>query len=291
MNNIIISGFSDEIDKCFDTQLKTVTNLGMEYICLRSADGKGIAEYTLKDFKASLMPQLEKYNVKVSSLGSPIGKIKIDDEEGFQKQLAQLDTLCRIAKEVNCRYIRVFSFYIPEGDDFSKYSSEVIRKLSIFVEIAKKYEITLIHENEKDIYGDLKERCLEILKAINSPYFKAAFDFANFVQCGEDTKVCYELLKDFVAYIHIKDAVSSDNDNVPCGTGEGKIEEILRQAIKENGYEGFLTLEPHLVIFDSLKDLEIKDTSEIIKEAKAKDGADGYRIQYEALTNILNNIK
>ena len=291
MNNIIISGFSDEIDKCFDTQLKTVTNLGMEYICLRSADGKGIAEYTLEDFKASLMPQLEKYNVKVSSLGSPIGKIKIDDEEGFQKQLAQLDTLCRIAKEVNCRYIRVFSFYIPEGDDFSKYSSEVIRKLSIFVEIAKKYEITLIHENEKDIYGDLKERCLEILKAINSPYFKAAFDFANFVQCGEDTKVCYELLKDFVAYIHIKDAVSSDNDNVPCGTGEGKIEEILRQAIKEDGYEGFLTLEPHLVIFDSLKDLEIKDTSEIIKEAKAKDGADGYRIQYEALTNILNNIK
>lgn len=290
MNNIIISGFSDEIDKCFDTQLKTATNLGMEYICLRSADGKGIAEYTLEEFKSSLMPQLEKYNVKVSSLGSPIGKIKIDDEEGFQKQLDQLDTLCKIAKEVNCRYIRVFSFYIPEGDDFSKYSSEVIRKLSKFVEIAKQYEITLIHENEKDIYGDLKERCLEILKAIDSPYFRAAFDFANFVQCGEDTKVCYELLKDFIAYIHIKDAVSSDNDNVPCGTGEGKIEEILRQAIKEDGYEGFLTLEPHLVIFDSLKDLEIKDTSEIIKEAKAKDGADGYRIQYEALTNILNNI-
>lgn len=290
MNKIIISGFSDEIDKCFDTQLKTATTLGMDHICLRSADGKGIAEYTLEEFKSSLMPQLSKYGVKVSSLGSPIGKVKIDDEEGFEKQLAQLHTLCQIAKEVNCKYIRVFSFYIPEGDDFTKYTSEVIRKLTQFVDIAAKYEIVLIHENEKDIYGDLKERCLEILSTINSPYFKAAFDFANFVQCGEDTKVCYDLLKDFVAYIHIKDAVSSDNDNVPCGTGEGKIAEILRQAIVEDGYEGFLTLEPHLVIFDSLKDLEIKDTSEIIKEAKAKDGADGYRIQYEALTNILNNI-
>lgn len=290
MNKIIISGFSDEIDKCFDIQLKTATTLGMDHICLRSADGKGIAEYTLEEFKSALMPQLDKYNVKVSSLGSPIGKVKIDDEEGFEKQLEQLHTLCQIAKEVNCKYIRVFSFYIPEGDDFTKYTSEVIRKLTQFVDIAAKYEIVLIHENEKDIYGDLKERCLEILSTINSPYFKAAFDFANFVQCGEDTKVCYDLLKDFVAYIHIKDAVSSDNDNVPCGTGEGKIAEILRQAIKEDGYEGFLTLEPHLVIFDSLKDLEIKDTSEIIKEAKAKDGADGYRIQYEALTNILNNI-
>ena len=290
MNKIIISGFSEEIDKCFDTQLKTATTLGMDHICLRSADGKGIAEYTLEEFKSSLMPQLSKYGVKVSSLGSPIVKVKIDDEEGFEKQLAQLHTLCQIAKEVNCKYIRVFSFYIPEGDDFTKYTSEVIRKLTQFVDIAAKYEIVLIHENEKDIYGDLKERCLEILSTINSPYFKAAFDFANFVQCGEDTKVCYDLLKDFVAYIHIKDAVSSDNDNVPCGTGEGKIAEILRQAIVEDGYEGFLTLEPHLVIFDSLKDLEIKDTSEIIKEAKAKDGADGYRIQYEALTNILHNI-
>ncbi|WP_040195005.1 sugar phosphate isomerase/epimerase family protein [Clostridium culturomicium] len=290
MNKIIISGFSDEIDKCFDTQLKTATTLGMDHICLRSADGKGIAEYTLEEFKSSLMPQLDKYNVKVSSLGSPIGKVKIDDEEGFKKQLEQLHTLCQIAKEVNCKYIRVFSFYIPEGDDFTKYTSEVIRKLTQFVDIAAQYEIVLIHENEKDIYGDIKERCLEILSTINSPYFKAAFDFANFVQCGEDTKACYDLLKDFVAYIHIKDAVSSDNDNVPCGTGEGKIAEILRQAIKEDDYEGFLTLEPHLVIFDSLKDLEIKDTSEIIKEAKAKDGADGYRIQYEALTNILNNI-
>lgn len=290
MNKIIISGFSDEIDKCFDTQLKTATTLGMDHICLRSADGKGIAEYTLEEFKSALMPQLSKYDVKVSSLGSPIGKVKIDDEEGFEKQLTQLHTLCQIAKEVNCKYIRVFSFYIPEGDDFTKYTSEVIRKLTQFVDIAAKYEIVLIHENEKDIYGDIKERCLEILTEVNSPYFKAAFDFANFVQCGEDTKVCYDLLKDFVAYIHIKDAVSSDNDNVPCGTGEGKIAEILRQAIVEDGYEGFLTLEPHLVIFDSLKDLEIKDTSEIIKEAKAKDGADGYRIQYEALTNILNNI-
>lgn len=286
----MISGFSDEIDACFDTQLKTVTNLGMDHICLRSADGKGIGDYTLDEFKEKLIPQLSKYDVKVSSLGSPIGKVKIDDEEGFEKQLTQLHTLCQIANEVNCKYIRVFSFYIPEGDDFSKYTDKVIEKLNKLTNIAKEYNIILIHENEKEIYGDIKERCVEILKAINSPNFKAAFDFANFVQCGEDTSECYELLKDYVAYIHIKDAVSSDNDNVPCGTGEGKIPELLRQAIVEDGYEGFLTLEPHLVIFDSLKDLETKDTSEIIKEAKAKDGADGYRIQYEALTNILNNL-
>lgn len=290
MKNIIISGFSDEIDSSLDTQLKTVTELGMEYICLRAADGKGIGDYSLEEFREKLVPQLDKYNVKVSSLGSPIGKVKIDDKEGFEKQVEQLKELCKIANDLHCKYIRMFSFYIPEGDDFSKYTEEVINKLKIFVDIAREYNVVLIHENEKDIYGDTKERCEEILKTINSPHFRAAFDFANFVQCGEDTEKCYELLKEYIAYIHIKDAVYADNDNVVCGTGDGKIPDILKKAIKVDGYEGFLTLEPHLVIFDTLKDLEIKDTTEIIKEAKAKDGADGYGIQYRALSDILKNI-
>ena len=83
-------------------------------------------------------------------------------------------------------------------------------------------------------------------------HFKAIFDFANFVQCGEDTQECYDLLKDEIVYIHIKDAVSTDSQNVVCGTGEGKIPEILAQAI-DSGYKGFLTLEPHLVLIRLFK--------------------------------------
>lgn len=128
------------------------------------------------------------------------------------------------------------------------------------------------------------------MDSIQDPCFKSAFDFANFVQCGEDTAECWELLKDTVAYIHIKDAVSTDKENVVAGTGEGKIKEILDQAINQDGYEGFLTLEPHLVLFDALASLETTAAENIIKENKAKDGAEGYTMQYNALCGILEQI-
>ncbi len=284
-----ISGFSDEISATFVTQLQVVKQLGMEYISLRTADKKNIADFTVEEVKEQLIPLLNEYGIKVSSLGSPIGKIKIDDEEAFEKQLVQLDTLCQICHVLDCKYIRMFSFYYPEHTDPSPLAPQVIEKLKKFASIAEKYDVILIHENEKDVYGDIAKRCLEILEGVNSNHFKAVFDFANFVQCQENTMDCYNLLKDYIVYIHIKDAVSNDKENVLCGTGEGQIKEILKDVI-QHGYQGFLTLEPHLVLFDALASLEITDAKEVIKVNKYKDGADGYKAQYEALQEILKEI-
>lgn len=291
MEHILISGFADEISPDFDEQLRVVTSLGMEYISLRTADGKGIADYTAEEVEEKLLPRLREANVKVSSLGSPIGKINVDDEEAFEKQLVQMEELCKICKVLDCKYIRMFSFFIPEGKNADDYKEIVIEKLKKFDAIAAKYSVVMIHENEKDIYGDIKERCKIILDALGSPHFKSVFDFANFVQCGEDTMECWELLRDHVAYIHIKDAVTTDKENVLCGTGEGMIAEILKRAIKEEGYQGFLTLEPHLVLFDALQSLETENAENIIKENKAKDGAEGYSMQYHALIDILDSIE
>lgn len=289
-DNILISGFADEISSDFDAQLKTVTELGMNYISLRSADQKGIADYSPEEVREKLLPRLTAAGVKVSSIGSPIGKVGIEDEDGFTKQLAQLDTLCQICKLLDCRYIRIFSFFMPEGKDPQDYRETVLAKLRKFIEVAKKYDVILIHENEKEIYGDIGSRCLDLMESLNEPCLRSAFDFANFVQCGEDTEKCWELLHRYVAYIHIKDAVSTDKENVVCGTGEGKIKELLTRAIREEGYEGFLTLEPHLVLFDSLASLETTAAENIIKTNKAKDGADGYAMQYRALCEILATI-
>ena len=287
--DLMISGFSDEISSDFDTQLEVVSNLGMHYISLRGIDGKNIGDFTVDEIKESVLPRLQKWDIGVSSIGSPIGKVFINDEEGFEKQKVMLETLCQISNLLDCKYIRIFSFYIPKGEDADQYKDDVISKIKAFADIAEKHDVILLHENEKDIYGDIARRCHEILKAVASPSFKAIFDFANFVQCGEDTQECYDLLKDEIVYIHIKDAVSTDSQNVVCGTGEGKIPEILAQAI-DSGYKGFLTLEPHLVLFDSLKDLELEDATEIIKDNKGLDGAGGYKLQYEALVEILKNI-
>ena len=290
MDHIVISGFADEIHPNLDQQLKVVKELGMHYICLRAADGKGIADYTLEEFQQNIQPRLEEAGVKISSLGSPIGKIDIDDQAAYEKQLEQLDTLCRICNSCGCRYIRMFSFWMPKDRNPDDFTEQVIKKLAGFAKVAEKYDVILIHENEKDIYGDIARRCKVILDRLASPHFKAAFDFANFVQCGEDTAECWELLKEHVVYIHIKDAVKSNNENVLCGTGDGQIPQLLKKIIREDGYQGFLTLEPHLVLFDTLQSLETEDASEVISHNKAKDGAEGYAMQYHALMDILNAI-
>lgn len=289
ITNLLISGFSDEISSNLDEQLEVVSQLGMKFISLRGIDGKNIGDFSVNEIEQTVLPRLQRAGIGVSSIGSPIGKVFINDEAGFEKQTQMLEVLCQISNILNCRFIRIFSFYIPKEEDADQFKEEVIHKLTKFSDIAKKYDIILLHENEKDIYGDTAKRCLNILKGISSPHFKAIFDFANFVQCGENTQDCYDMLKDEVMYIHIKDAKTTSNQNVLCGTGDGKIPEILSQFI-ETGYQGFLTLEPHLVQFDSLQDLELEDTLHVIENNKGLDGKSGYKLQYEALINILETI-
>ncbi|MBQ0001055.1 MAG: sugar phosphate isomerase/epimerase [Clostridiales bacterium] len=285
--NILISGFADEICDDFREQLETVTRLGMHHISLRSADKKGIADYTVAEAEEKLIPLMKEYGVKVSSIGSPIGKVGIEDEAGFARQLSQLETMAQLCKVLDCKYIRMFSFFMPEGKDPADYREVVISKLKQFIAIAEKYDVILMHENEKDIYGDIADRCLDLMETLGSPNFVFAFDFANFVQCGEDTIRCWDLLQPYIRYIHVKDAVTGSGENVVCGTGDGNIALLLDRAINKEGYKGFLTLEPHLVLFGNLKNLENAEATDIIKMNKASNGAEGYAMQYHALTEIL----
>ena len=270
-----ISGFADEISQDFDQQLKTVTDLGMKYICIRSAEHKGIADYTPEEVRTVLLPKLRAAGVGVSSLGTAIGKVEVDDEEGFAKQLEQLETLCETARLLDCSFIRMFSFLIPKDADADSYTDVVLDKLRQFIRVAEKHDIILLHENEKGIYGDTGARCKLLFDRLACPHFKAAFDFANFVQCEQDTAECWELLHDQIAF---------------C----------------EEGYHGFLTLEPHLAMFDFFapgakggksQKLQFENNpivekmkSEMAEPGRPKDGAEAYATQYHALVEILNPI-
>lgn len=289
-NKIMISGFADEIDNDFEMQLKTVKQLGMTHICLRSAYGKNICDYTLEEVQNLILPLLNIYEIKVSSLGSPIGKIFADNQAGFSETLKSCYHTAKIAQMLDCRFVRIFSFYIPKGTLPDTWRDRVIAQLYQIVDIFSSTGIVAIHENEKDIYGDTALRCKDLMDSIQSPFLKMAFDFANFVQCGEDPEVCYQLLKPYVAYFHIKDAVKNQGINVVCGTGQGKVEHVLRKAILEDGYQGFLTLEPHLVQFEMLQSLELTDAKEIIRENQFETGSLAYEAQYKALVKILNTL-
>lgn len=247
-----ISGFYDEVTSDFNKQMALAKKLGGEYICPRNVDGKNIANYSLEEFQVSILPRMKENDIKFSSIGSPIGKIGINDEEGYEKQKKQLETLIRIAKKADCKYIRVFSFFYGKEDPDSCLD-KVVEKMRGFLEIAKGSGVTLLHENEKKIFGDVPSRVLKLYENLKDDGLQFIFDSSNFVQCDVNVKEAFEQLKDIIVYYHIKDC-SEYKVEVPLGVGLGEYQYIIDE-LKKRNYEGFMTLEPHTWKYAVLKPL------------------------------------
>lgn len=283
MNKFVISGFADEISRDLDIQISVLNKLGISYIEPRFIDAKNVSDYTAEEMKY-VKRRLDRGGIKVSSIGSPIGKLGIDDD--FDGHMKKLENTLELAKILETDYIRVFSFYTPSDVDKEKYRDEVLKRMNKMVSAAKEAGITLLHENEKGIYGDNAERCADILESIGSDALGAVFDPANFVQCGQETyPEAFEKLKNHIRYMHIKDA-KEDGSVVPAGYGSGRVEDIISELARA-GYNGFLSLEPHLTEFDGFSELE-KDG---IKLEKSADGGEkAFTAAHDALKALLNKI-
>jgi sugar phosphate isomerase/epimerase len=278
LENTRITGFADEIHTDIEVQVRLLKELNLEYIEFRSGNGKNIADYTIEEAKA-VKNYLKENGIKVSALGSPIGKIKITEE--FEPHFETFKRVVELANIFETPYIRMFSFYIPNGEEPSIYREEVFKRLRCFLDYAKLHKVILLHENEKGIYGDTAVRCQELFREFYGGHFKCTFDFANFVQCRQDTLEAFKLLKPYVEYIHIKDALLETGEVVPAGEGDGKVSEILR-LLNLEGYQGYLSLEPHLAEFAGLKSLE-----QNVKKRELTDGEAAYTIAFHALEKVL----
>ena len=248
--NVTISGFYDEISLNLDKQIAVMKELGEHYVCPRNINGKNISEFTLEEFKANVYPILQQNDVHYSSIGSPIGKIDIDDDAGFERQKAQLTELIKIAQLMDCKYIRVFSFFYGKRDPESIFD-KVVARMKEFLAIARDSGVTLMHENEKKIYGDVPSRVLRLYDALHEDGLQLCFDASNYVQCDVDPTEAFDLLVDKVVYYHIKDC-SEYKVEVPLGLGKGNYEHIFSELARRD-YQGFLTLEPHTAKYSHLK--------------------------------------
>lgn len=279
---IELSGFADEINPQLDEQIRVLKKLGMHYVEMRGANGKGLVEYPLDEVE-KIKEQLDENDIHLSSVGSPIGKIPITQD--FEEHFKLFCHTVNIAHVMEVPYIRMFSFFMPEGEDPEKYHDEVFLRVGRMADYAAKHNVILLHENEKEIYGDVADRCRKLMEEFYSDHFKAVFDFANFVQCHQDTKEAYEMLKPYIEYVHVKDAEWESGQVVPAGHGDGNVKEILKM-LKESGYEGFLSLEPHLADFAGFSALENGKS-----EKKEKlTGEESFTLAHESLVKILGEI-
>ena len=259
MNNIKIYAFADEASPIIDKQITALKENGLQGLEIRNVDNVNISEISNAKAK-EVKKKLDDAGLTVWSICSPIGKIDIE-KDSFAVHTEKFRRTLEIAEILGAENIRLFSFFIPKGKNPVDYKQEVINRLGTFLDLANGTGITLCHENEKGIYGDIPERCLEIHKAL--PEMPAIFDPANYIQCGADTLKAWEIIKGFVKYLHIKDALPNGSV-VPAGKGIGNLPFILDDFRKNGGK--CVTIEPHLTVFSGLAALEKEGDKSVVGE-------------------------
>lgn len=266
MHQPSIYAFADEAGKDFNSQLAAMLRNGLRGLEIRGVDGENVSVISLEKAR-ELRRQMDDNGLVTWSIGSPIGKVWLNDD--WDAHLDKLRHTLEVADILGAKNLRMFSFYMPKDEDPAAYRNEVIDRLGQMLEVAEGSGAALLHENEKGIYGDIADRCLDIHTQL--PELKGIFDPANFVQCGEDTLRAWEMLKEHIVYLHIKDALP-EGIVAPAGKGVGNVAAIVRDYLARGG--NAMTLEPHLKTFEGLKKLEEAGNTEHIGKYFAYPTAD-----------------
>ena len=238
-----LSGFGDEIDPDPAVQVAVLKALGARHIEVRSAWGTNVVDLA-DDQLSALAALLDREGMAVSAVASPIGKVDVSLDADLE--VDRLGRIIRVAHALGTPNIRVFSFFRAPGVPVESIRDGVLTRMRLLADLAEREGVTLLHENEKDIYGDTPERVLDLVESVGSPALRLAWDNANFVQVGvKPFTDGYARLRPYLDYLQVKDAVAATGVVVPAGQGDGELRETLT-ALRDDGYTGFASLEPHL---------------------------------------------
>ena len=241
-----LSAFADEVVDDFSEQVKYLAGERVGYIEPRFINKANIMDLAADELNEA-KKMIQDHGLKVSAIGSPIGKVRLD--EPFEPHLDKFKHAVELALLFETPYIRMFSYYAPEGENIDDYRDQVMERMAAKVEVLKDVDVTMVHENEANIYGHTAEQCVDIIKTIDSPRLRLVYDPANFVwgeKITDNVKSCWPVMKPYVVHIHIKDwkLGAKDVGSIP-GEGDGQIKELLAE-LAAMDYDGCLTMEPHL---------------------------------------------
>jgi len=241
-----LSAFADEVTEDFLAQVEFLAGEKVGHIEPRFINKKNIMDLTKGELDEA-RTMIRDHGLKVSAIGSPIGKVKLD--EPFEPHLDKFKHAVDLALFFETPYIRMFSYYAPEGKDINDYREQVMERMAAKVEVLADADVTMVHENEAHIYGHTADNCVDLVKTIDSPKLRLVYDPANFVwgeKMTNNVEVCWPVMKPYVVHIHIKDwkLGAADVGSIP-GEGDGQIRELLTELAAIN-YDGCMTMEPHL---------------------------------------------
>ena len=284
---VILTGFADEAanQKTAVQQFAAFAAVGLQYYSIRFIDtGRGIKnvmQLTTSDVQ-KIRHLEDEYGLNVSSIGSPIGKVKLlDVEDGtknrfvpFKKYLEkEVKKACELAHMFETKLIRGFSFYHPRGTKPEKHLAQVVDQLGQIAEVCHRSDLTYGVELEANLVGQNGHILAEIHRQVNHPEMLLIFDAGNIISQGytqDEVFEQYKAMRPAIGWMHVKDYRNPkplkrtkhvDEEMlkhfVPADIGDSSYERILRDFAKvipdlqkrlaRRGIPGvFLDLEPHV---------------------------------------------
>ncbi len=275
---ILLSGFADEAanEKLAVQQYAAFAALGLKYYSIRFVDaGDGVKNVMLlSDPEIQHLVKMQAdYGLKVSSIGSPIGKVKLQDiDDGTSNKFIPFDqylkedvaTACDRAEAFGAKLIRGFAFYHPKGTPADEHIDQVSDQLGQIAEACDKRGLTFGLEVEANLVGQSGDLLKAIAEKVNHPAMLTIFDAANIVTQGltaDETYAQYLAMKPSLGWLHIKDY----HDPSPRGriehVDEASLSNFVPADIGDSGHEAILR--------------DLKDYLPVVHERAVSRGIDG----------------
>ena len=261
------TGFADEAAKDFAGQIRATKELGWRWIESRAIDGVNIHDLSDAAFER-VCEQLSEAGVGVNCFGSTVANwaCHVFNEEEYEATVAVLRRALARMRRLDCRMIRGMSFRAewrrPRFDP--EVESWVFPRLERLVRMCEEAGVLYLHENCNNIAGMSYIHTLRMLEKIPSPALKLVFDTGNpvmnFDRSEGDELVhaqssweYYRNVREFIAYIHIKDGFLrkpnpdgfGDMEFTFPGEGSGDVRLIVTDLLRR-GYDGGFSIEPHM---------------------------------------------
>ena len=238
--SVLLSGFADEAanQKTLDQQFSAFAALGMRYFSIRFVDaGNGVKNVMALDTSEiqTVKEKIAEYGLTVSSLGSPIGKVKLCDvDDGtttpyrpFDQYIAEdVPRACELANEFGCKLIRGFSFYHPKGSSIEEHFAQATDQVGKIADVCGQAGLTYGLEVEANLIGQTGELLAKIHEQINNDALVLIFDGGNLVTMGfsaDEVYEQYEFMKPGLGWLHIKDFLNPQT---------GKTDHVDEDALK-----------------------------------------------------------
>lgn len=253
------TGFADEASADLDRQIEATKALGWENIETRALLGKNLGTISDEEFEL-VQRKLEESGVHFNCYGSAVANWANPITESPEKSYQEMRTALPRMQKLGTKLIRIMSFAVPAElkPRAMEYFDEVVKRLTVIVKMAEDAGVVCVHENCMNWGGLSYEHTLRLCdKLASSSSFRLVFDTGNPV-FNDDIRgkapyrkqsswEFYKNVREFIAYIHIKDAKWNGEQPVYtfAGEGWGEVERILADAFA-TGYDGGISIEPHM---------------------------------------------